>query len=327
MFDVITFGSATEDIFVKVNGTKVFNDAESLTGRSFSFPLGTKVDVEDLFISTGGGGTNTAVTFANQGFKVASVVKIGKDNGGKEIMDVLKEKRVSLKFIVKDSLHATARSIILSFPEKERTILVYRGASAFLSEKDIPFSRLKAKWFYLAPLPQDSADLLKPIVDFAHKNGIKIAINPGNSEINLGDDVLKPIFNKADLLILNKEEASLLTKVPKSNETEVLHRLKEFTKGIIIVTKGGEGALVVQGDVLYRASAPETQRLVEKTGAGDAFASGFLSGYIKKDIVYGIQFGVANATSCIREVGAKNGLLPKDSFLSIPKVNVEKETF
>ena len=124
--------------------------------------------------------------------------------------------------------------------------------------------------------------------------------------------VLKPILSKIDILLLNQEEASLLTKIPYQKEKEIFKKLNELVNGIVIMTKGAKGAVVSDGSYLWQAR-PSKVSVVEKTGAGDAFGAGFLKGFMEKgDIAFSLQLGLANATACIQKIGAKQGFLKKD---------------
>ncbi|MCD6500462.1 carbohydrate kinase family protein [bacterium] len=326
-YDIITFGSGTRDTFLRLKegNYRILGEGESVGGQSLCFPLGSKIFIEDLQVSTGGGATNTACTFSNQGLRVAVCTKVGDDKGGEAVIEELKKFKVDTRFIKKDKQYLTAFSAILSFG-RERTILIYRGACHFLEEKDIPFNKLKTKWFYLAPLSEKSAQIFGPLVKFAVKKGIKIAVNPGNSQINLGQKILKPILGQIDILILNKKEASLLSGIEKEQEMDIIRKLKGWIKGILVITKGKEGSVVCDGKYIYKAKTPSVLPL-EKTGAGDAYGSGFLSGLLEKnDIKYAIQLATANATSCIQKIGAKNGLLKKGQWGKWPKVKVEKKS-
>ena len=323
MFDVITFGSAAWDVFLKPGDSKIIKDKKFITGRGVCFNLGSKVDVEDVDFASGGGGTNTAVTFQRQGFKTAYCGKVGNDISGKEILEELQEEGINTRFSKTTSLKPTNQSIVVKSLEDERTILVYRGASELLSKKEIPWGELKTKWIYLAPLSGKLSGLFEAIVDFAKKNNIKVAANLGNSQLYLKKDLLKRVLKKLDVLILNQEEASILTNIPYSKEAEIFKKIDEMCDGIAIMTKGETGVSLSDGKFIYKAK-PLKVKVVDKTGAGDAFSSGFISGFIKKnDIEYAIQLGVANATGCILKWGAKTGLLKKsDKF---KKVKIEKE--
>lgn len=329
MFDVITFGSAISDTFLRLKK----EDSHVLAGKHFHsgeglcLSFGSKVFIEQMEIFSGGGGTNTACTFAKQGLKTAYVGKVGDDKAGKEIIDELKKLSVSTSFLQKDKQRKTALSIILSSPSGERTILVYQGACHFMTEDDIPWGKVKkTKWFYLAPLSGESSKVFAPLVNFAKMAKIKIASNPGSSQLALKENVLKSVLSKVDVLILNKEEASLLAGI--SGEDEALMKgLKRFGSRIVVVTKGRDGSVVCDDTYLYKAGVLETS-VVEKTGAGDAFASGFLTGLLQKnDISFAMQLATANATSCIQQVGSKNGLLKKGDFGPWPRVAISKSHY
>ena len=315
MFDIITFGSATRDLFVKSKSFKTLKSKNFITGKGLCFDLGSKVYLDDLFFATGGGGTNAAALFAKQGLKTAYVGRIGKDPGGRAIKEELAQLGIK-EFVSEDKDKNTAYSIILSAPTKGRTILVYHGASHELEKKDISFSKLKAKWFYIAGLSGKSAKTLIPIINFAKRNKIKVALNPGAAQLPLGLKGLKNILSAIDVLILNQEEAALLTKLPYNKEKEIFRKLDKFVSNIVVMTKGPKGVIVSDGKYLYRAGAFKEKRYLDRTGAGDAFGSGFVTGLIKTNkIKEAIRLGSANGTSIIEYLGAKNGILTRNQFL------------
>lgn len=322
MFDIVTFGSATRDLFLRSKDFKIVKSGEFETGEGIGLNLGSKIYLDDLFFATGGGGTNTAATFAGQGLKTAYVGKIGDDPGGKAIKDELKELKVD-SFVVEDKEHRTGYSIILSVSQKERTILVYSGACHYLSKEEIPFNKLKTKWFYIAGLSGDSAEALVPIIEFAKKNNIKVALNPGAAQLKLGLSGLKEILNTVDVLLLNQEEGAKLAELPFEQEKEIFKKLSRSLSGsrqgsgdkIIIMTKGPKGVVVSDGEYIYEAGTFQEEKYVDRTGAGDAFGSGFVSGLIRTNkIEEAIRLGTANGTAVVEKLGAKNGLLTESRY-------------
>ncbi|MCX6790769.1 MAG: carbohydrate kinase family protein, partial [Candidatus Gribaldobacteria bacterium] len=164
MFDVITFGSATWDNFLrlkkeyyKILPEKILNEEKALC-----LPLGAKVYLDDKQSASGGGGTNVATTLALQGFRVAYCGKVGCDKEGDQILQELKERKIDASMCLRDKEYSTAYSAILSLPEEERTVLIYRGACHFLREAELSKAKiLKTKWFYLAPLSGQTANLFE----------------------------------------------------------------------------------------------------------------------------------------------------------------------
>jgi len=321
-YDIITFGSATLDVFLKAEDFLIRPIKEFVNRKGICFPFASKINIKNLCFRTGGGGTNTAATFALWGFKVAYCGRIGDDFAGHEVLKDLKRFKVSRSLVSLTKEKPTNSSIIFSF-DRDRTCFVWRGASELLTKEEIPWDKLKAKWFYLAPLSGKLALLFEPLVNFAKEKEISVFANLGNSQINLQMKKLKPILEKIDILLLNQEEASLLTKIPYRKEKEVFAKLDNLIPGIAIMTKGKEGAVVSNGRYLWKTK-PLSGPLVEKTGAGDAFGAGFLTGFIqKRDISFAIQLGIANASACLQKTGAKEGLLKKGSLWR--KVKVERK--
>lgn len=322
--DVITFGSASQDIFVKSEQFVPLSDEIFITGKGICLNSGAKIQAEEIFLASGGGGTNTAATFVSQGLKTAYCGMLGDDIFGSLVLQELKSFKIDSRFVRKTKEKKTNISVFLVYPGADRTTLVYRSASDFLKKQDIPWKEIKnAKWFYLAPFSGELANMTLEIVGFAKQNNIKVALNPGYTQLGLPKEQLQNILGKIDVLILNKEEASQLVKIPYQNEKEVFAKIDEMTKGICVMTRGDEGVSVTDEKFVYTAKALPIE-VVEKTGAGDAFGAGFVSGLIEKnDIIYAIQLGQANAASCILKWGAKEGLLKKGQ--SFEKAEVKKE--
>ncbi|MEK9174376.1 MAG: carbohydrate kinase family protein [Patescibacteria group bacterium] len=313
MYDVITIGTATRDAFVRSKDFKTISSPEFITGEGLCLPLGSKMDVDDIVFATGGGATNAAVTFARQELNTACICKIGNDISGREVLANLKQEKVATNFVIEDSTNKTAYSILLLSPNGERTILVYRGASEHFREGDINLRTLKAKWLYIAgSMP---VDVLNSVLDKAKEVNTKVAYNPSRSEIKVGLNGLGEILKKIDVLILNREEGAYLTKIDYKKEEEIFKTLDGCVGGIVVLTDGARGALVSDGRSIFEAGIFKDQKVIDRTGAGDAFGSGFVAGLAaEKDIQYAVRLASANAASVVERVGAKDGILTKEEF-------------
>lgn len=325
MYDIITFGSATLDVFMKSKKLKVVESEEFKTKQGLCVPLGSKLHMEEVVLAMGGCGTNSAVTFGRQGLKTAYFGQIGKDMGGQKVKEELSENNVSLDLLKETDKYPTALSVILSAPGIGRSILERYGACHELTETSIPFDKLQSRWFYISSLSAKSHDMLVPLVNFAKENKIKIASNPGGSmKTSKHTEILKSALDKIDILILNQEECARLTGEDFKDEEKILAKLNQWIKGIAVMTKGPEGVVVSDSKKMYRAGIPESD-LVDRTGAGDAFGSGFVAGWMaKQDIAHAIQLGTANATAVLQKMGAAQGLLKKGEWGSWEKVKVNE---
>lgn len=326
MFDIITFGSATQDLILKPKNITSLHYQKSSLQKEVCFPMGSKIDIEDIIFNSGGGGTNTAATFALQGFKTAFCGTVGQDVSGQEIINELKKLKINTSLVLKTDKKRTNHSVVILNSGQDRTIMAYRGASELMAKKDIPFAKLTSKWLYLAPLSGLLCDNFEELVNWAFDHKIKIAVNPGIAQLSLPSQKLESIFKKINLLFLNQEEASFLTKIPYENTKEIFKKINEICDGILVMTMGAAGVMVSDGKQIFSAVPPEDRNIVDTTGAGDSFASGFLSDFIRHDgdIEKAIQLGMANSVGCLSEIGAKNGLLKKGQKFEV--VEVVKET-
>lgn len=316
MYDVIAIGSATRDFFLKSKLFKVVKDKDFVTGEAQCFAFGTKVEIDDLFVANGGGASNCAVTFARQGLKTAYVGKIGDDHSGKIILDSFKKEGIDISLVKKVTGVRTATSFILLTEEGEKTILNYNGASGTWKEEELPFdllskSKYKPRWFLISSL-RGNLDLCVKLIAFAKTNDIKVATLPGQAELKHGPKSLAPILAGSDVFVLNRQEASQLTGISFESSNQITHSLCLLTRGIGVVTDGENGATVCDARNFYRVEAQKV-KVLDTTGAGDAFASGFITGLIcNQSIEKALQLAVNNSASVVSQIGAQTGILGKN---------------
>lgn len=289
-YDIISVGSAVMDFFV---GTGVRDRKGDIC-----LPAGSKLLVKDFAMATGGGGTNTSVGFSKLGLKTGFFGKVGDDLHGKVILEELKKEKVD--FLGKIGKEQTGISVILDSAQRKRTVLTYKGASDFIDN----FEKFDTKWFYLSSLIGESLQTEIKIARGARASGVKVAYNVSSYLTRRGVGAVREILRNADVLILNDEEARDL--IPRGN---FFYGLLAFGPKIVCVTYGEKGSECFDGARFYHA-VPRRVKAVEMTGAGDAFASGFIAGIIlNEDIPTAMKFGSVNAASVIQGKGAKNGLL------------------
>ncbi len=291
MFDVVTFGSAVIDVFVNT-------DVAEKHGF-MHYPVGEKILIKELRFDWGGGGTNTAVAFSRLGFKTGCISELGGDENGKKIFNLLKKENVEfLGKMVKGEL--SGYSVILDSKGGDRTILTYKGANNEISLSDI--KKFKTKWLYLSSLLGKSFETQKKLALILKKRGTKIAFNPSSYLIKHKN--LSGLLKITDILILNKEEAGILTK-----ERNLLAGLRKSGPKIVVITDKDKMIACYDGRNKYFLT-PNKVKVVERTGAGDAFASGFVAGQMAgKSIKESLRLGLAESESVIKYFGAKNRLL------------------
>mgnify|MGYP001611221481 FL=1 len=290
----------------------------------FCFNPGDKIETGDWQIFSGGGGVNTACAFALQGLKTAYCGLIGHDYLGGLVQQDLKNRGVDLRFFSETPNRQTALSVILSSGQNDRLIFVAPGACHFQTAQDIAWPKIKkTKWFYIASLHHQACDLLKPLVDLAVENKIKVAINPSQFQIENKKDELKQILAHTDVLLLNLSEASLLTEIDQAQEKAIAQKIQAWGVKLTVITKGEKGVLVFDGNAFYTADIFPVAA-VERTGAGDSFGSGLVAGLLlKNDIKYAIRLAMANSASCLQQIGAGHGLLRKGEVEKWPLLEIK----
>jgi len=312
MFDIITFGSATVDVFIKTKSKQI--DFSKLHGHeNVCLPIGSKILIDQMHTSTGGGGTNTAVSFSRLGLKTAWAGILGKGNNSRLIKHILKTEKIT--FLGKEKQGDAGFSIILTNLKNNRTILAYKGINNNLDIKDI--KKANSKWIYCGSLLGKSLQTLFKYVKTTNAN---IAFNPSTYLAMKGIKYLKPLLNKTKILILNKEEAEYLTKSKKDVKT--LLKILNKTIPIVVITDGEKGAYCFDGKKTLKL-IPYKIKILETTGAGDSFASAFVAAYInKKPLDVCLQWGYSQASSVISHLGAKEKLLKKSELLRSKKAKV-----
>ena len=323
MYDIVSVGSSTRDIFIKADDFKVLDMPDFATGKAICFPLGSKIEIKKMVFTSGGGGTNAAVTFARQGLSTACVGVVGNDLNGQEVLNELSKEGIETKYFQKHDDDFTAYSVILVDSSGERTILSYKGEGQHFDVNKVDFGQIQTKWLFLDSLG-GHYDLLEKAVNWAVANNIKLATNPGGKEIKHGLDKLRLLLKNFSIVIMNQEEAASLTGIDYKQEGDIFKFMDEVIGGIFVMTKGPEGVVVSDGKNIYSAGIPDSP-IIERTGAGDAFSSGFISEFIRSgDISKAIQFATANASSVVTQYGGKAGILKKDDWGTWPLVKVEQ---
>lgn len=310
---ILAIGAATQDVFLIGKALAAKRDVRSHNTVE-QFPLGSKADIDQVVFDTGGGATNAAVTFARQGLEVGYVGKVGYDPAGAEVLRVLKREGVSTDRVATDPKLGTGYSTLLVAPNGERVILSYRGASHHLTDKDIAIRTLTADWMYISSLA-GNLKLLEKLLKHANTHGIRVALNPGSAELAQGKK-LRALLPLVTILTSNAEELVSLFGGNLRAAAEQASTMCQY----VVVTDGGAGVMAVHNGVVYQAGQYQKVKVLDRTGAGDAFGSGFTTAIAKGMSIHdAITLGSANATSVVQHVGAKPGIL-KTSRLKRMKI-------
>lgn len=302
---IVTIGKATQDVFLK--SAHAFAQFEHKGVKYEQLPAGQKLDLDEIIFSTGGNVTNAAVTFARQGLDSRYAWCLGTDLSSETILRSLDREGVSTTHVHQSDRFEASYSAVLMLSGGERTIFNYRGSMPGPNDSELDLSIIEeGDWIYISSL--GDMELLQKIINRAVANDVKIMLNPAGVELQQIDK-LKGLLEDVDVLTVNKEEAQLIV----SGETiEELARHAHNYCPVVIVSDGPNGAVVTDGKTIIHAGMYEDVPVIDRTGGGDAFGSGFLSYYAQgKSIRESIIFASANSTSVVQQIGAKEGILHK----------------
>ena len=305
MVKILAIGKGTQDVFLRsdefdphTRGKKVYTE----------IPLGLKMEVEDVTFSTGGNATNVAVTLARQGIETAYMWGLGEDPASQSILQELDREGIDTSHVLQDPHYQSGYSVIMIATNGERTILNHRG-NAFGRSGRHNFNLAAIEgydWIYPTSLGHGGLRLLREIIDAAEKYGTKVMLNPAGPELAEKEKLL-PLLESVDVLITNKEEMQQLVS-GKTCEELALHALNYAP--VVIVSDGPNGVVATDGKTIVRAGMYEDVPVIDRTGAGDAFASGFLSQWAQgKSLRDSVIFASANSTNVVTKIGAKAGIL------------------
>ena len=306
---VVSVGGAVQDVLIT---GQVFKAQEENGELVEEFKLGEKYEVDEVTFSTGGGATNGAVTFSRQGLRSVFIGKIGHDPAGDAVLADLKKDHVDYSLVAYSQKYNTGYSTILIAPRGERVVLTYRGASTHFEKSDFNIDKVHGDWMFITSM-SGNLDVIQMFIDRAKAIHMKIALIPGKGELKQTER-LREMAKGVDIFSANKEEIQTL--VDGENIEELAVNMARLTGGIAVVTDGPNGVATSNGHQACRAGMYEDVPVVDRLGAGDAFASGFVAAIAKGgNMQDGIKLGSANSTSVVSYVGAKTGILRHDDEL------------
>ncbi len=312
MFDIITIGDATLDTFLILDeqhaGCSVQRKRKLLCLR-----YADKISITNSAQSVGGNAANVAVGTRKLGLKSAIVTELGDDINGHEIYEELSRAQVNTALVKLHPKLDTRYSIVLNF-ESERTILSHHPKRSY-TLPELP----ETQWVYYTSQGKGFEKVQKRLMtQLKKKDHVQLALNPGSYQFKHGLPTIKKLLPRTDLLIVNKDEAQELVS-KKISIKQCIRALHNTGVKTVAITDGTHGSYASDGEQLLFMPAYPIQA-VAKTGAGDAYTSGFLAAHSSgKKLSTAMQWGTANAGGVIQEFGAQRGLLNRNQIGKIVK--------
>jgi len=305
MVKLLTIGAAVQDVFLSHSPELKPVSDKTADELFLKIELGSKNDVNNINFSTGGGATNAAVTFARQGIEAQFMGTIAHDPAGSAVLEDLDNEGVDTTYVSYSEKYSTGYSVVLLASNGERTFLTYRGASTHYDIRNFDLDDAKADWLYVTSMA-GNVEIIDKIFTQAKKLGMKICFNPGRGELEHAGK-LRGLLDDVDVLLVNRCEAQMI--VHGEDLEELTRKLLGYVP-TAIVSDGPNGVMASDGKTIVRAGMYEDVKVVDRTGAGDAFGSGFLAHWaLGRSLKDCIVFASANSTSVVTKIGAKAGIL------------------
>jgi len=315
MFDVTVIGDTVIDTYIPLLEAHVTKKGEQ---TMISLPFGHKVPVGDAISLVAGNGANVAVGIARLGLKTALYTHVGNKDDEEfddQIKSKLKSEKVDLRYVAETDSLPSNHNIVLTF-DNERTILTHHQNWDY-SLPDLE----QSKCIYLTSLSESvvKTSLLADLVRFLERTGAKLVFQPGTFQIKLGIKKQSRLLSMTQLLVMNKEEAKIFLSINHEEMKTLLQELHDLGPKQVIITDGKDGSFGFDGEKYYQLGLFPA-KLVEMTGAGDAYASGVTAALLQgKDLSEAMRWGTANSAGVVEEVGPQKGLLHKNKIGEVLK--------
>lgn len=310
--DFIAIGDIVVDDFIRLSDPS-FHVTVDRDKRELAMSFGQKVPFESsTLVPAVGNSANASVAAARLGLSSALVVTLGRDRDGEDCLASLKKDGVSTEFVATHPELPTNHHYVLWF-EDERTILIKHQAYPYA----IPATMQAPKWIYLSSLGEHGKDFHNVLAEYlaAHPE-TKLVFQPGTFQILMGSEVLRPVYEHTELFFCNRQEAARILNMQEDNVHALLDGIRALGPRIAVITDGPDGAYAASADgAWFVPKYPDPHAPLERTGAGDAFASTVTAALaLGLPIEQALLWGPVNSMSVVQKVGAQEGLLQRDAL-------------
>ncbi len=312
--DLISIGDVVTDDFIKLQDDQA-RTYENEEGPWLAMPFATKLPFEGReVIEAVGNASNAAVAFTRMGLNTGFVANVGDDEYGRNIIAALHERGVDTRFVKVNRGKNSNYHFVLRYGS-ERTILIKHEEYDYkwpqLHDKDIP------SWVYFSSISEHAIEYHDQVCDWLEQYpDVKLAFQPGTFQMEVGVDRLRRVYQRSEVLVLNREEAVLVGGGNHEDVHDLINKLHELGPRIVVVTDGPAGAYASDGENRWKMPLyPDPAEPVDRTGAGDAFASTFVGELAKGNTLEGaLQWAPINSMSVCQKVGAQAGLLSEEDL-------------
>lgn len=318
-YDLVSVGDVVIDAFIQLHEASIHCDLNHERCQ-LCMSFADKIPYESLFVAPAvGNASNVAVGASRLGLDVAMVTAIGKDSYGEQILDVYRKEGVATNFVKANAGLPTNYHFVLTF-KAERTILIKHQPFEYVRPNALDKS---TDWIYFSSIAPHTLPFHHEMGEYLRRHpDVRMGFNPGTFQLRFGVEKLKSIYRHTYVLFLNREEAELVThKKPGTSLPVLFDALHRLGPKIVVVTDGPKGAYASNGTSRYfMPPYPDPKPPISRTGAGDAFSTGFLVALIYGLPVHeALRWAPIESMHVVQFYGAQTGLLTKPKLLQFLK--------
>lgn len=293
--------------------------ADTFCGPMRELPReGELLAVDSMPTKAGGCAANVAMDLVKQGVAVEVLGCVGRDVSGEALRRLLEQGRVECRHLVYADDLPTSRTVILLVEGQDRRYLHFFGANRAFTVGHIRRDWVaNLKVFYLGghcAMPGIKTVELLELLTFCQAKGVTTVVDVVIPQHFSDMDELRSLLPHIDYFLPNDDEARVITGV-----TDPLAQLRAFQASganTVIITQGTAGAIASRGKEFWRCGALPT-RLLDPSGAGDAFASGIITGILRNwDLPQALRYASALGASATQAVGTTDGVFTAEEAVS-----------
>jgi sugar/nucleoside kinase (ribokinase family) len=313
----LSIGDIAVDAFIKLKQAEITEDGNH-EHKKICLDFGGKIAFESSTEITGtGNSANSSISISRLGVSSGILTHTGGDHYGNKNREILSKNNVDTRMLINEDGKKTNYHYILWY-DHERTILTNHEKYDYKLPQELTSVKTKPEYIYLTSLGENTLGFHQELNEYLNQNpNIKLIFQPGTFQIKFEASILADLYKKTEIFFCNREEAISILKMNESdsNIKNLLSGLKNLGIKLPVITDGPEGSYTYNesNQVIHLPIYPDTKTPLERTGAGDAFASTFcVAKYLGYNNETALMWGSINSMSVCQHIGATEGLLARD---------------
>ncbi len=319
-YDFVAIGDTVVDAFIELSKDEADVSIDLDTGRkTLTMRFGEKIPYENVtVVNAVGNSPNAAVSAHRLGLQSALISSVGHDRYGTDCLQALREEGVHTDYVKVHEGKLTNYHYVLRYGP-ERTILIKHEKFPYA----LPHFEVPPRYIYFSSIGEHGLPHHFEIAQYVKEHPeTKLVFQPGTFQIKLGAEKLKEVYEATEIFFCNKEEAQLILNTGEQSMSKLLRAFKDLGPKLPVITDGPMGAYVIDENdqAWHMPMYPDPADPVDRTGAGDAFASTFTSAIaLGLPPEQALAWGPINSMSVVQHIGAQKGLLTREQLLDYLK--------